>query len=107
MKMWRLVKRIGKAVVGPAFAIVAILYFGLNLVQGDRGFLAWMRLGREVRAAEAALAQTEAERLRLEHRASLLKGDHLDPDMLDERARAALNTIGPNESVIFLPAENH
>jgi cell division protein FtsB len=32
-----------------------------------------------------------------------LKGNHLDADLLDERARAALNAIGPNEIVIFTP----
>ncbi len=91
--------------MGPFLAIGLIVWFGLNLMQGDRGLLAWMRLTREVRAAEATLAATEAEKSRLEHRVGLLKAEHLDPDMLDERARATLNLIGPGEVVIFAPAE--
>lgn len=107
MTIWRVIKKAGKAAIGPFLALALIVYFGLNLVQGDRGLLAWMRLDREVRVAGLRLADSNAERQRLEHRASLMKADHLDPDMLDERARAALNLIGPNEQVIFLPADPH
>jgi cell division protein FtsB len=95
--------KIGHAVLGPFFAILLIVYFGLNLVQGDHGLMAWLQRARQVHGAETTLAATETELAQLRHRAALLKGDHLDPDLLDERARAALNAIGPNEIVIFTP----
>lgn len=95
--------KVGRAVLGPFLAIVLIIYFGLNLVQGDHGLLAWMQRAHQVRAAETALTATDDELSRLRHRADLLKGDHLDADLLDERTRAALNEIGPNEIVIFTP----
>lgn len=94
-------KKIARAVVGPVLGICLVVYFGLNLIEGDRGFLAWMRLAHEVRAAEVNLAATAAEKSLIEHRVSLLRPEHLDADMLDERARSALNLIGPNEVVIF------
>jgi cell division protein FtsB len=43
----------------------------------------------------------EAERSTLERRVDLLRADHLDRDMLDERARVQLNLAGPNDTVIF------
>jgi cell division protein FtsB len=98
-------KKIGRAMIWPAVSIVLIAYFGLNLVEGDRGLIAWTRLTREVQVAQTSLDATEAEKNALEHRASLLRPEHLDPDMLDERARASLNLIGGNEVVIFTPAE--
>lgn len=89
--------------LGPFLAIVLIVYFGLNLIQGDHGLRAWLQRTHQVRAAEITLAATDDELARLRHRADLLKGNRLDPDLLDERARAALNAIGPNEIVIFTP----
>lgn len=95
--------KIGRAVVGPFAAILLIVYFALNLVQGDHGLMAWRQRAHQVHAAAATLAATETELAQLHHRADLLKGDRLDPDLLDERARAALNEIGPDEIVIFSP----
>ncbi len=97
----RTMLKVGRAVLGPFLAIVLIVYFGLNLIQGDHGLMAWLRRSHQVRAAEVTLAATDGELTRLRHRADLLKGDRLDPDLLDERARAALNAIGPDEIVIF------
>jgi cell division protein FtsB len=103
MTVRRTFTRAGQAVLGPFLAIVLILYFAFNLVQGDHGLIAWSQKQQQVQAAQASLAQTEDELRGLRHRADLLKGDHLDPDLLDERARAALNEVGPNEVVIFTP----
>src|SRR6185437_5980848 len=73
--------------------------------RGDRGLLAWVQRAHQVHAAETQLAATEDELARLRHRSELLKGNHLDADLLDERTRAALNSIGPDEIVIFIPPE--
>jgi len=91
--------------MGPFLAITLIVYFGLNLVEGDHGLLAWLQRSRQVHGAETTLAATEDELARLRHRADLLKGNHLDADLLDERARAALNAIGRDEIVIFTPPD--
>jgi len=48
-----------------------------------------------------AAAQIHAERVAQDQRVSLLRQEHLDPDMLDEQARAALNLVGPGEIVIL------
>jgi cell division protein FtsB len=99
----RTIVKIGHAVLGPFLAILLILYFALNLIQGDHGLMAWLRRAHQVRGTEMTLAATETELSQLRHRADLLKGNHLDPDLLDERARAALNANGHDEIVIFTP----
>jgi cell division protein FtsB len=98
-----MIAKLGHAVLGPFLAILLILYFGFNLLQGDHGLMAWARRAHQVHSTELTLAATETELAQLRHRADLLKGDHLDRDLLDERARAALNEIGPDEIVIFTP----
>ncbi len=103
MRVRRTIAKLGRAVMGPFLAITLIVYFGLNLVQGDHGLLAWVQRSRQVHSAETTLAATDDELAHLRHRADLLKGNHLDRDLLDERARAALNVIGPDEIVIFTP----
>jgi cell division protein FtsB len=77
------------------------LYFGYHLVEGDRGLIAWVRMTEQMRSSKQAASRLQAERGALEKRVSLLRSDHLDPDLLDEQARAALNLIGPDEIAIL------
>jgi len=97
------IRRRARLVIGPILGIGLVAYFAYHLIQGDRGLLAWMRLNQQVREAKATLAAVGAERSTLERRVDLLRPDHLDRDMLDERARSQLNLIGPREIVIFNP----
>jgi cell division protein FtsB len=95
------IRRRGRVIIGPILGISLVGYFSYHLVQGDRGLVAWARLNQEVQAARTELAGVEAERQALDRRVNLLRSNHLDRDMLDERARATLNLVGPNEVVIF------
>jgi cell division protein FtsB len=102
----REIRRRARLIIGPVLGISLVVYFAYHLVQGDRGLMAWMRLNQQVREVKATLAAVEAERSTLERRVDLLRSDHLDRDMLDERARSQLNLIGPNETVIFVVPQN-
>ena len=95
------IRRHARLVVGPVLGITLCAYFAYHLVQGDRGLTAWLRLTQQVRDARVTLAAVEAERTTLERRVNLLRPEHLDRDMLDERARSQLNLATPNEIVIF------
>ncbi|MBI3418782.1 MAG: septum formation initiator family protein [Proteobacteria bacterium] len=77
------------------------LYFVLPGVIGDRGVLAMHRMRDQLAVSKAELAQVQKDRTALEMRTQLLRPDHLDLDMLDERARATLGSTGPNEYVIY------
>jgi cell division protein FtsB len=96
------IHRRARRVAGPVAAVSLVVYFSYHLVVGDRGLMAWRRLDVAIATAQAQLDQSEAERKALEHRVSLLRPNHLDRDMLDERARAALNLAAKDERVIFL-----
>jgi cell division protein FtsB len=95
------IRQRARLIVGPILGITLVLYFAYHLVQGDRGLIAWLRLSQEIREAKATLDDIDAERQPLAHRVALLRPEHLDRDLLDERARATLNLVAPNEIVIF------
>ncbi len=88
-------------IAGPVLGISLMCYFGYHLVQGERGLLSWLRLTQDVKLAKSRLADFDGEREALDRRVSLLRPEHLDRDMLDERARATLNLVGPHEIVIL------
>jgi cell division protein FtsB len=94
-------RRRARLVVGPVFGITLVAYFSYHLVVGDRGLSAWLSVSQQVKEAQATLTEITAERSALDRRVNLLRPDHLDRDMLDERARATLNLAGPNDRVIF------
>ncbi|HXC91008.1 MAG TPA: septum formation initiator family protein [Stellaceae bacterium] len=105
----RRLKRWARALVGPACGLALTGYFAHNLVIGDRGLLAWRRLTEQLHAENARLAALQAEREAMTRKVSDLTPDHLDPDLLDERVRATLNLVAPNELVIMrdTPAALH
>ena len=85
---------------GPGLALFLVVYFSYHLVQGDRGLIARDRLVAEVDTATVVLGDLQVERTRLEHLVDRLGPDAIDPDLLDERARAMLGWAHPNELVI-------
>jgi cell division protein FtsB len=103
MDIGRHIRRQMRSIIGPAIGLSLSLYFGYHLVEGDRGLIAWVRLTEKIRIAKAQAAEIHADREAQEQRVQALRPDHLDPDMLDEQARAALNLVGPNEIVIPTP----
>jgi cell division protein FtsB len=104
MILMRELRKRARVVVGPILGIALTGYFAYNLVEGDRGFLAWTRLTQEMRVEDARLDALRAERAALKRKVSDLTPNHLDPDLLDERVRAILNLVAPNERVIMKPA---
>ena len=89
--------------VAPVIGIALTGYFAFHLVEGDRGLEAWFSLNREIRAATANLAALRAQRAELELKVSNLRPEHVDPDLLDERIRATLNLVAPDDIVLMRP----
>ena len=102
MRLVEEIRRRARAITGPFLAISLVVYFSYHLFAGDRGFLAWIALSQELRDAKATLADLDQQRETLGRRVGLLRPDHLDLDLLDERARAVLNLAAPDEIVIPL-----
>jgi len=102
------IRRRGRAIIGPVLGVSLVCYFAYHLFVGDRGLMAWVQLTDRLRDSQATLAGLDAEKQTLDHRVSLLRPDHLDRDMLDERARTVLNLAGTDELVILdQPAAPH
>jgi cell division protein FtsB len=77
-------------------------YFGVNAYTGDHGLRAKQNLDREITALTIELDHAKAERDRWQHRVSLLKSDSLDPDTIDEEARALLGYVDPHDVVVLV-----
>jgi cell division protein FtsB len=83
-------------------AALLIGYFGVNAYTGNHGLRAKKDLDREISELSADLDHSKAERELWQRRVALLKSDSLDPDMIDERARALLDYVDPRDVVVLV-----
>src|SRR5262245_4563235 len=65
-------------------------YFYVNAYSGNNGLRAKQGLDMQIAQLTIELNTLKAERMVWERRVALLKPENLDPDMLEERARALL-----------------
>jgi cell division protein FtsB len=100
MALLSISKRVLKGVLVPAVFLAVSGYFAWHAVHGERGLMARDKRQGDVVAARAALQQAEAERDAMERRVAGLRGDRLDRDQLEERARSLLNMVGRDEVVV-------
>jgi cell division protein FtsB len=88
-----------------AMAALLIGYFGINAYNGDRGLKAKEDIDRQTADLTAELDRLHAEQRQWERRIALLKSADIDPDMLDERARALLHYADPHDLTLMLTRE--
>ena len=84
-----------------ALAALLIGYFGVNAYSGARGLKAKEVIDRQSAALTADLERLQHQRKQWERRIALLKSDAIDPDMLDERARALLDDVDPRDLTLM------
>jgi len=92
----------------PLLAVGVGGYFAYHLQTGDHGLQARADLEKRKAVLAGELAGLKEVRKRLERDVALLRPESLDPDMLDERARAILNLAHPDDLVMLkrrVPAE--
>ena len=82
-------------------AALIIGYFGLSAYTGAHGLKAKQDLAQQQASLTRELERAKAERADWEHRVSLLRGDNLDPDLLDERARTMLDYAHPRDLILL------
>lgn len=83
-------------------AAAIIGYFGLSAYTGPHGLKAKQDLLQQEANLTREVERARAERKDWEHKVSLLQADKLDPDMLDERARAMLDYIHQRDLILRL-----
>jgi cell division protein FtsB len=92
--------------VASALGACIVAYFLYHTIQGDRGWLAMLKLQNQVNVAQLTLSQLQQEHQELAHRVQLMRPSSLDPDLLSEKSREMLDYSKPNEIVILTPASN-
>lgn len=90
-----------------AIAALVIFYFAINAYTGEHGLIAKQDLDQETATLTTELNSAKAERTVWERRVSLLRSDNIDPDLLDERARALLDLADPRDLTFFFKRVDH
>ncbi|WP_198377926.1 FtsB family cell division protein [Neoroseomonas rubea] len=96
----RFLRRIFQALALPSLFLALSGYFIWHAMHGERGLIAREQRVADIAAARAELGRAEAEREAIERRVTGLRGERVDRDQLDERARALLNMVGRDEIVV-------
>jgi cell division protein FtsB len=96
----RELKRRARGVLLPLLFSGVCGYFVWHAMHGDRGLIARDIRTQQIAQARIDLARAETEREAMERRVAGLRGDRLDRDMLEERARGLLNLVGRDEVVV-------
>ncbi len=102
MSFGREIKRRARIMIAPAVFLSITAFFGWNATQGDRGLVAFAQRQELLKQVQADHAAAKAEKDGWETRVTGLRASRLDPDTLDERARAMLNLSDPSDVIVKL-----
>lgn len=102
MSLGREMKRRVNMALPPAIFLAITAYFGWNATQGDRGLVAYSHRQELLTQVFHEQDKAKAERDGWQLRVDGLRPRHLNPDTLDERARAMLNLAEPADVIIKL-----
>ena len=86
----------------PTCFLLLIGYFLFHALHGGYGVYSLTAMKARSDSLEADLLALRLVREAKEHRIALFRRETLDPDMMDERARANMNVAHHDEVVIFI-----
>lgn len=95
------VSRVFGALVWPTLFLATTGFFLWSAYYGDRGWLAKQAREAQIEAAQVELQRARDDEAAMERRVQALRGDRLDLDVLDERARHLFNLMGRDETVVL------
>ena len=101
MSFGRELKRRCRAAIAPVVFMALTGYFAWSAVHGDHGLQSAEYRQGQLRDAKADQASAQAELEVWERRVGGLRTNHLDPDALDQQARATLNLANPADVVVM------
>jgi cell division protein FtsB len=73
----------------------------MHAFTGNHGIKAKEDLAVQMATLDAELSELRAERSEWERRVALLRPESVDPDMVDERARAMLDYVHPRDLILL------
>ena len=94
-------KRSTRGLGFPLIVFGLVAYFGYFAIYGKHGLISSIGLNHEIELKQAELDRIRGERSALERRVRLLRPESVDPDLLEEQARARLGLSEPDEIVIL------
>lgn len=97
-------KSFARRLVLPLVAVGFVGYFGYHAFTGAFGIWAMDRLDADGARLAAQRDELDAERSKLEAEVNSVRPESLDADVIDLKAREALNLMRPDEVVIDLGA---
>ena len=92
--------KMGRLIV-PTIALSFLAYFAFHAQSGKYGLESKKVLVQDLADSQARFDKLSADRERLEKRVQLLHDGTLERDMIDERARQALNLSAADEITIL------
>ena len=95
-----------RALIAPTLFLGLAGFFGWSATQGERGLQTNAVRQAQLGTARAELKRVEGERDAMERRVAALRQQRLDPDMLDERARAMTGWTEPSDVVVLFVVPN-
>lgn len=84
------------AIIGICLSV----YFCYHLIAGERGYLRFMSLERQISAAQDEFQNLSHERQALEERVVMMRPGSINRDLLEERARVVLGYRYQDEKII-------
>jgi cell division protein FtsB len=93
-------KRRARAAAAPVIFLAITSYFVWSVTQGNRGLVAHSQRLALVQQVQADNAAARAEKDQWDRRVAGLRANQLNPDTLDERARAMLNLAESSDVVV-------
>jgi cell division protein FtsB len=89
-----------RAIWMPIVTAAFLGYFGYHAFTGSLGIWSMDRLMDDTAQLSVQLADLTAQRQALEAKVARLRPDSLDADLVDQRAREALNVMRPDELIL-------
>src|SRR5690606_7759004 len=87
--------------LATAASVGIFVYFFYHLMHGDRGYFALKGVEDKLETAQTQYEELVEKRMALENRVKMLRPDSIDLDLLDERVRAVLGYVRPQEKIIL------
>lgn len=85
----------------PISSSILFIYFFYHILSGDHGWFSWRSLETELEESRKVLLVLEEEEQKLQNKVKLMRPEHLDRDLLDEKAREMLNVVEDKDMVII------
>jgi cell division protein FtsB len=91
---------LSKGHIFPSIMSLVVGYFIYHIFQGERGFLAYIKIQKTLTLNEKKLEDLQSTCNTLERQVALMRPDNLCQDILEERVRTILNYGSPSEFIV-------